>query len=108
MQNLRIVLLIASTVTSGLIAGLYYGYAVSVMSALHQVDERAAVAVFQRINVVIINPVFMLSFLGAPLVGAVTAACSSAKTSGRYSGGSSRRQYSILWRHSSRSCSTSR
>lgn len=73
MNTFRAIVLIASTISTGLLAGVYYSYAVSVMPALNQVDDRAAVDVMQRINVVIVNPVFMLSFLGAPVVTAVIA-----------------------------------
>jgi uncharacterized membrane protein len=73
MQTLRTILLLASTISTGLLAGVYYSYAMSVMPALNRVDERGAVDVMQRINVVIVNPVFMLSFLGAPIVAAVVA-----------------------------------
>ncbi|MBJ8340228.1 DUF1772 domain-containing protein [Antrihabitans sp. YC3-6] len=73
MQTIRTLTLIVATLTSGLLAGVYYAYATSVMPALNQVDNRAAVDVMQRINSVIVNPMFMLTFLGAPLatVGAV-------------------------------------
>ncbi|MFH5209364.1 DUF1772 domain-containing protein [Antrihabitans spumae] len=68
MQTIRTLTLIVATLTSGLLAGVYYAYATSVMPALNQADPRAAVDVMQRINAVIVNPMFMLTFLGAPLV----------------------------------------
>ena len=68
MQTIRTLTLIVATLTSGLLAGVYYAYATSVLPALNQADNRAAVDVMQRINVVIVNPMFMLTFLGAPLV----------------------------------------
>ncbi|QLY31425.1 DUF1772 domain-containing protein [Nocardia huaxiensis] len=64
MNALRIAALVAAILSTGLIAGLFYGYANSVMPALNQVDDRTMIDVMQRINVVIINPVFMIGFMG--------------------------------------------
>ncbi|WP_069165915.1 anthrone oxygenase family protein [Nocardia altamirensis] len=60
----RIIALVLATLATGLIAGLFYGYANSVMPALNQTDDRTMIDVMQKINVVIINPVFMIGFLG--------------------------------------------
>ncbi|MBL1077368.1 DUF1772 domain-containing protein [Nocardia sp. 2] len=64
MFALRIAALVAATLSTGLIAGLFYGYANSVMPALNRTDDRVLIDVMQKINVVIINPVFMIGFLG--------------------------------------------
>jgi uncharacterized membrane protein len=53
---------------AGLMAGLFFAYAVSVMPALSAMDDDTFVAVMNKINVVIVNPVFLIVFLGAPLV----------------------------------------
>jgi uncharacterized membrane protein len=52
--------------TTGLLAGLYYGYAVSVMPGLHRAGDQTMVEAMQEIDRAIQNPVFFLSFLGAP------------------------------------------
>lgn len=57
------VVLIATTVASGLVAGLFFAFSASVMRALGQLDDRAFVDTMQRINRVIQNPVFGLVFL---------------------------------------------
>lgn len=64
MFALRTAALVAATLTTGLIAGVFYAYATSVMTALGQSDDRTFIDVMQKINVVIINPWFMLGFLG--------------------------------------------
>ncbi|MFI9505861.1 anthrone oxygenase family protein [Nocardia sp. NPDC052566] len=64
MSATRLVALVLATVATGLIAGLFYGYANSVMPALNQADDRTMIDVMQKINVVIINPVFMIGFMG--------------------------------------------
>ncbi|APA94402.1 anthrone oxygenase family protein [Nocardia seriolae] len=60
----RTAALVAATLTTGLIAGVFYAYATSVMSALGRSDDKTFIDVMQKINVVIINPWFMLGFMG--------------------------------------------
>jgi uncharacterized membrane protein len=55
-----------ATVGMGLLAGLFYGYACSVMPGLGRADDRAFVDAMQQINEAIENPVFFATFLGAP------------------------------------------
>jgi uncharacterized membrane protein len=49
----------------GLMAGLFYAYAGSVMPGLRRASDRAAVESMQRINVAIQNPLFFLIFVGS-------------------------------------------
>jgi uncharacterized membrane protein len=49
----------------GLSAGLFYAFSCSVMPGLNLADDRTFVVAMQRVNVAIVNPWFMLSFLGA-------------------------------------------
>jgi len=55
-----------ATVGMGLLAGLFYGYACSVMPGLGRADDRTLVDAMQQINKAIENPVFFATFLGAP------------------------------------------
>jgi uncharacterized membrane protein len=57
-----------ATVSMGLLAGLFYGYACSVMPGLGQADDRTVVDAMQQIDEAIQNPVFFLTFLGAPVL----------------------------------------
>lgn len=57
---------------SGLLAGVYFCFAVAIMPALHRLDDATYATVMNHINEVIVNPVFLLAFLGAP---ALTAVC---------------------------------
>jgi uncharacterized membrane protein len=61
----RTITLIASVIAMGLIAGVFYAFSCSVMLGLRQADDRTFVTAMQRINVAILNPWFMISFLGA-------------------------------------------
>lgn len=60
------VVLQVAQVLTGLLAGLYFAYAVSVMPALASFPDDTYAAVMNRINVVIVNPVFLVVFLGSP------------------------------------------
>ena len=61
----------AATITMGLIAGVYYAFSCSVMLGLSQTDDRTFVEVMQRINVVIVNPVFAVSFFGTLILSVI-------------------------------------
>ncbi|HWM35734.1 MAG TPA: anthrone oxygenase family protein [Streptomyces sp.] len=66
--------LIAATLTTGLSAGLYYGFACAVMPGLRRSGERTFVETMQRINTAIINGWFMLLFVGSLVLTAAAAA----------------------------------
>jgi len=67
MQGKPIVLALA-TVSTGLVAGVYYGFSVAVNPGLARLPAPAYIAAMQAINEVIVNPVFAASFFGAPLL----------------------------------------
>ncbi|WP_018636117.1 anthrone oxygenase family protein [Parafrankia elaeagni] len=68
MDLLRTSSLIAATVTAGLMSGLYYAYACSVMPGLRATDDRTFVTSMQSINRAILNGWFFLVFIGALLL----------------------------------------
>lgn len=70
-DSVRTATVIGATIPTGLIAGLFYAYACSVMIALGHLDDRTFVDVMNRINVDIINPWFMVIFLGSGLLSIV-------------------------------------
>jgi uncharacterized membrane protein len=74
MDVLRIAVLIAATMTMGLICGAFYLYTVAIMPGLGRTDDRTFVGAFQSIDRAIINPLFMLNFVGALLFTGVAAA----------------------------------
>ncbi|WP_445441912.1 anthrone oxygenase family protein [Clavibacter sp. km1a] len=67
-----VILLVAIT-ANGLLAGVYLAFPVAVSPALRRLDARTHVQAFASINGVIVNPVFLTLFFGAP-VTAVAAA----------------------------------
>ena len=70
---LREVVLIAATLTMGLMAGVFGIYGNAIMPGLRRTDDRTFVAAFQSIDRAIINPVFMVTFFGALALTALAA-----------------------------------
>jgi uncharacterized membrane protein len=66
--------LLAATVTTGLMAGLYGAFFCAVMPGLARTDDPAFVAAMQRINEAILNGWFAVCFAGAPVLTAIAAA----------------------------------
>lgn len=60
----------AAIVLGGLQAGTYYTWASGVMPGLARVDDRTFVHAVQQMNAAIVNPLFLVSFLGAPALAA--------------------------------------
>ena len=72
---LTLVALLAATVTSGLLTGVYLLYAHTVMPGLGTLDDREFVGAFQALDRAIVNPWFMATgFLGTPVLAALALA----------------------------------
>ncbi|NIK61111.1 DUF1772 domain-containing protein [Kribbella shirazensis] len=68
MNGLRVASLLAATMTTGLVAGVYAIYANAFMPGLAQTDDKTFVAAFQAVDRAILNPLFLgLGFVGALL-----------------------------------------
>ncbi|MER5732688.1 anthrone oxygenase family protein [Streptomyces sp. NPDC002138] len=66
--------LVAATVSTGLMAGLYFAFDISVMPGLGRGDDQTYVTAMRNINDAIDNGLFGLLFLGAFLATGVAAA----------------------------------
>ncbi len=76
--NVRGPVLLAAALVAGLQAGTYFTWATGVMPGLAKVDDRTFVHAMQQMNIAIVNPVFIATFLGAPLLaGAAVAVAGS-------------------------------
>jgi len=64
LRNWQAATLLLATVTMGLTAGVFGVYAHSIMRGLTKTDDRTFVGAFQAIDRAIINPLFMLTFMG--------------------------------------------
>lgn len=72
--DIRSLVLLAATLATGLMAGLYFAFSVAVMPGLGASDDRTLIEAMQRINVAILNGWFSLAFGGALVLGGVAAA----------------------------------
>jgi uncharacterized membrane protein len=73
MSELITPVIIASITGAGLITGLLFAFSNFIMSALADLPSDKGMFAMQRINITIINPVFMLFFLGTPVLCAMIA-----------------------------------
>lgn len=64
---LKNILLFLSTLTVGLMAGLFFAWSVSVMPGIKKLPDREFITAMQSMNRAIQNPIFFIAFLGAPL-----------------------------------------
>ena len=67
-MNIQTTLLSGSIVSTGLMSGLLYGWTVSVIPGTRRVTAGAYVETMQHINRAIINPAFIVPFVGIPVV----------------------------------------
>lgn len=74
--NLLDVATVVSAIGSALIAGSFFAFSSFVMGALGKLPPAHGIAAMQSINIVVINPVFMLAFVGTAVLCAVVAVMS--------------------------------
>jgi uncharacterized membrane protein len=79
-ENLRTPLMIAALVAAGLQAGTYYVWACGVMPGLARTDDRTFVNTLNGVNQAIVNPVFLATFLGTPVLAAAALAAGTPAT----------------------------
>jgi uncharacterized membrane protein len=66
-MNLKTPVLAGAAITTGVSAGLLFGYQVSVIPAFKTLSDADYIAAMQAINVAIQNPIFALFFFGAAI-----------------------------------------
>ncbi|MEE3718457.1 anthrone oxygenase family protein [Tumidithrix elongata RA019] len=66
-SNLLFALKLFSTLGCGLMAGVFFAFSTFVMKALAQLPPPQGIAAMQSINITVINPLFMGTFLGTGL-----------------------------------------
>jgi uncharacterized membrane protein len=65
MNGVTRTLTIVSIVGAGVVAGLFFAFSVAIMRSLEQLPPAQGLAAMQVINVRIVNPLFLLFFLGS-------------------------------------------
>src|SRR4029453_6600377 len=88
---LREAVLIAAALTMGLMSGVFGIYSNAIMPGLRRTDDRTFGAAFQSIDRAIINPAFMVTFVGALVFTALARCSTSVTTTRRCCPGSKRR-----------------
>ena len=68
MSELITIIIVASISGAGLVTGLLFAFSNFVMKALADLPSDKGMFAMQRINETIINPIFMLFFLGTPIL----------------------------------------
>ena len=76
MDRVLFVLVCLAALGSAIVGGIFYGFSSFVMRALGRIPPEQGVAAMNSINVVVINPSFMIVFMGTALVCLVLAASS--------------------------------
>lgn len=72
-MNLLLILEFATALGCGLVAGVFFAFSTFVMKALAQLPPAQGIAAMQSVNVVVINPWFMVAFLGTAVACVVLA-----------------------------------
>jgi uncharacterized membrane protein len=67
-------LIFSAVIGTGLNAGLFFIFSVCIMAALARLPAEQGIAAMQAINVVILNPWFLLAFMGTAMLALVLAA----------------------------------
>ncbi|MEU5943974.1 anthrone oxygenase family protein [Micromonospora sp. NPDC047465] len=73
-ETIRTAALAGATLTTGLVAGLFFAFTCAVMPGLGATDDRTLIGTMQSINRKILNGWFLGAFLGALLLLALAAA----------------------------------
>lgn len=73
MDRLVSILSVAAALGSGLMAGIIFAFSNFLMKAFGKLPPAQGIAAFQSVNTAIINPLFLLLFVGTGLLGVVLA-----------------------------------
>jgi len=68
---MRTALPILFCIGAALVGGVFFAFSTFVMKALEQLPESQGIAAMQRINVVVLNPLFLSAFVGTALFAAI-------------------------------------
>ena len=72
-MDIKTALLGSSIITTGLMSGLLYGWTVSVIPGTRRIDDTTYITTMQHINKAIVNPAFIIPFMGIPILVGGTA-----------------------------------
>lgn len=64
-MKISMIILLSTIISLALMAGLFYSFSISVMPGLGRTSDRTFMEAMQAINRAIINPYFMIAFIGS-------------------------------------------
>lgn len=67
-------LIFSAVIGAGLNAGLFFIFSICIMAALARLPAEQGIAAMQAINVVILNPLFLLAFMGTAVLALILVA----------------------------------
>ena len=73
MNDITLALVVAAILGSAIIGGVFFAFSSFVMKALSRVPSHEGIAAMQSINVVVLNPSFLGTFVGTALVSVLIA-----------------------------------
>ena len=68
MKIARTATLVAATLGSGIMSGVFFIYSNAIMPGLAETNDRTFVGAFQQIDTSIINPLFLMTFMGTLVI----------------------------------------
>jgi len=73
MNSITTVIAVLALIGSAIVGGVFFAFSSFIMKALARVSPEAGIAAMQSINVVVINPTFLGSFMGTAVISLVLA-----------------------------------
>jgi uncharacterized membrane protein len=70
-ENLLFPISLYAALACGLLGGLFFAFSNFVMNALSRIPPASGIAAMQSVNITVLNPLFLLLFLGTALLCAV-------------------------------------
>jgi len=74
LERILFALTFTAAIGSGLVAGIFFAFSTFVMAALGRILPEQGIAAMQSINITVLNPAFLIAFLGTGFVCLVLAA----------------------------------
>jgi uncharacterized membrane protein len=71
LERVVLILIFVASMGGGIVGGIFYAFSSFVMSALGRIPHAHGIEAMNSINVTVINPIFMLVFMGTALLSLV-------------------------------------
>jgi len=68
MPDINVIIILITIITGGILSGLFFVFSNTIMKSLYTIEPEVGIKAMQQINSTIINPLFMIMFMGTPLL----------------------------------------